>query len=44
MDWLRCFGTYNREYRAHTLERMVKRNIDFSDVDEVVFNLEIVEE
>lgn len=44
MDWLTCFRTYSREYRTHALERMVKRNIDFFDVDEVVFYLEIVEE
>lgn len=44
MDWLNCFKSYRREYRAHALERMVKRHIGFSDIDEIAENLEIIEE
>ena len=44
MDWLNCFKSYRREYRAHALERMIKRHIGFSAIDEIVENLEIIEE
>ncbi|MBW8003721.1 MAG: DUF4258 domain-containing protein [Planctomycetes bacterium] len=44
MDWLNCFKSYRRIFRAHALERMVKRNIGFSDIDEITENLEIIEE
>ncbi len=44
MDCLSCFKSYRRIFRAHALERMVERNIGFSDIDEIAENLEIIEE
>ena len=43
MDWLTSIRTYKLEYRTHALERMFKRSIDFSDIDEIIENLEIIE-
>ena len=44
MDWLLCFKNYNKEYRTHALERMIKRKIYFSDIDEIMYGLEVIEE
>lgn len=44
MDWLKCFKNYERQYRTHALERMIKRNIDFTDIDEITNTLTVIEE
>ena len=43
MDWIESFRDYQREYRTHALERMVERNINFTDLDEAITNLEVIE-
>ena len=44
MDWLLCFKNYNKEYRTHALERMIKRKKYFSDIYEIMYGLEVIEE
>ena len=43
MDWLKCFRLYKKKYRAHAIERMVSRNIRFSDIDEAAENWVLIE-
>ena len=43
MEWIECFRNYKRAYRAHALERMVVRDITFTDLDEAFNNLAVIE-
>ncbi len=43
MKWLECFWNFKREYRVHSLERMVEQNISFEELDEVFLDMELVE-
>lgn len=44
VDWIPCFQTYKREYRAHAIKKMVERNIGFNEIDEASGTLQIVKE
>lgn len=44
VEWIRCFWEYAREYRAHAIQKMVERDISFTEIDEVAANLHVIRE
>jgi len=44
MEWLNCFLNYKKIFRAHALERMYQRNINFNDLKKIKKNIKIIEE
>ena len=44
MDWIQCFREYRKEYRAHAIQKLVEREIDFAEIDEIADNLTAIQE
>ena len=44
MDWIRNFRDFDREYRAHAVQKLIERDISFAEIDEATRNLEIIRE
>lgn len=44
VDWIKCFREYRKEYRSHAIQKLVERNIDFTEIDEITDNLKVVKE
>ena len=44
VGWIQYFREYRKEFRAHALQKMVERDIDFAEIDEITDNLTVIQE